>query len=282
MEPSKKVIFISHIATEHSEATAIKEYVEKLYPNTVDVFISTSWDSIAPGDDWFKKIEEAINSCEITFVLCSPESVSRPWIFFETGAAWFSKKKVIPLCHKGMTPNGLPAPMVRLQGVDVNAGEKTPFLARVADVVSHRLALPEPEPISAEELPPAGSLQGWFLRPMSHLGEIFDGTFKVGSVETTDPVRAREAELDPDDTVFVRLYLDPSSATSELSFIHTMASGPVASFFETPTLLGKNIRAKVRLKAFHRRDDGRGFPLVVVDSACLAGDQTSVLTKVAR
>lgn len=69
------------------------------------MFTATSWTSIAPGDDWFSKIQDAIENADIMVVLCSADSVMRPWIQFETGAGWFSKRiKVIPICHKSMTP----------------------------------------------------------------------------------------------------------------------------------------------------------------------------------
>lgn len=114
-----KKIFISHIADEHAEAARAKEFLDKSFGDNIEVFLASSWESIQPGDDWFKRIEEAISSADIMLVLASTESVNRPWIQFETGAAWFSKKKVIPVCHKGMTPGALPEPIRRLEAIDI-------------------------------------------------------------------------------------------------------------------------------------------------------------------
>lgn len=44
-------------------------------------------------------------------ILCSPTSIRRPWINFEAGAAWMRKIPLIPMCHAGLTPSDLPAPL---------------------------------------------------------------------------------------------------------------------------------------------------------------------------
>lgn len=48
-------------------------------------------------------------------VLCSPVSITRPWIPFEAGAGWSRKIPVIPVCHSGLTPGELPLPFSTLQ-----------------------------------------------------------------------------------------------------------------------------------------------------------------------
>ena len=52
----------------------------------------------------------------MAIILASPESVKRPWVNFEGGAAYIRGIPVIPLCHSGMTPSKLPAPLNTLQG----------------------------------------------------------------------------------------------------------------------------------------------------------------------
>ncbi len=106
--PEAKKIFISHIADESADAARAKEVQEKTFGANVELFLASSWESIPPGEDWFRSIENAIQAADVMIVLASSESVLRPWILFETGAAWFSKKKVVPICYRGMTPAHFP------------------------------------------------------------------------------------------------------------------------------------------------------------------------------
>lgn len=64
-------IFISHISEEQVEATRAKEYLEAVFPKRIKVFIASSWTSIAPGEDWFQKIQDAIQNADIMLVLAS-------------------------------------------------------------------------------------------------------------------------------------------------------------------------------------------------------------------
>jgi hypothetical protein len=277
MSNDKKKVFISHIADEHPEAARAKEFLEKTFGQYIEVFLASSWESIAPGDDWFKRIEDAIAASHLMLVFASTESVARPWILFETGAAWFSKKKVIPVCHKGMTPAALPEPIRRLQAVDINAPSPAESLTKLAEAVRTVADLPNPEPVALEELPvdtgKTGtiSLRGWMLRPASHIGEISEGVFKVGQVDTCDVDRAKEADVDPKDALFVRLYVEPG--VGGLTFLNAIAAGRTASLFEQDDVVGKNILATIELKAVHQTElpGGKIVPIILIQSARLAG-----------
>lgn len=277
MDGNKKKIFISHIADEHPEAARAKDFLERTFGQYIEVFLASSWESIAPGDDWFKRIEEAIASSQLMLVFASTESVGRPWILFETGAAWFSKKKVIPICHKGMIPSALPEPIRRLQAVDINAPSPAESLTKLAEAVRTVADLPTPTPVPLEELPVdtgktgTVSLRGWMLRPTAHVNEVSEGVFKVGQVDICDIDRAKEAGVDPDDSLFVRLFVDPG--VGGLTYLNAIAPAKTASLFEQDDIVGRNILAKIKLKAIHQSDlpGNRSVPIVVIESARLAG-----------
>ena len=90
-DPKTVKVFISHISEEQAEAVKAKDYLEQVFAGQVEVFAASSWTSIAPGQDWFQCITEAIENAEIMVVLCSGDSVNRPWIQFETG--WMVRKE---------------------------------------------------------------------------------------------------------------------------------------------------------------------------------------------
>lgn len=270
MSEKKTNIFIAHIAEEHVEAERAKEYLEKVFPGRVDVFVASSSTSITPGDDWFTVISNAIERADLMLVLCSADSVGRTWVQFETGAGWFAKKtKVIPVCHKGMTPAGLPEPIRRLQAVDVNAEGEAEQLRKLADAVQRVADLPPAAMISVEDLGiatvGAPSLKGWVLRPGAHIGEQIDGAFKVAMVGASDPERASKAGLDPSDTVFVRLLVEPPTG----QFVNALAAGEVASIFEREDAPGTVFTVKIKLRAVHQAGaaDDRPSPVITIENA---------------
>jgi hypothetical protein len=111
----KPLVFISHITEEKELAQALKHVVEAAFLNMIDVFVSSDPTSISLGRKWLDEITHALKTCTVEIILASPESVKRPWINFEGGSGWIREIPVIPLCHSGMTPAKLPAPLNSLQ-----------------------------------------------------------------------------------------------------------------------------------------------------------------------
>ena len=138
----KPLVFISHITTEKEIAIALKWLVEQAFLGMVEVFVSSDPNSIAMGGRWLDDITYGLKKCVIEIVLASPVSVTRPWINFEAGAGWVRDISVIPLCHSGMTPSMLPAPLSSLQaGVATDATH----LERVFAVIATALECKPPE-----------------------------------------------------------------------------------------------------------------------------------------
>jgi parallel beta-helix repeat protein len=112
-------IFISHINEEQGIATVLKNWIESTFLGQHAVFVSSSPDDIPAGSKWLEKIDNALNDSSIYIVLCSPKSVKRNWINFETGCAWIKKVPVIPICHSGMLKGELPSPLSFFQGLNI-------------------------------------------------------------------------------------------------------------------------------------------------------------------
>ncbi len=132
---TKPTIFISHITEEAEIANRLKEFVERKFLRTVDVFASSHEQSIRLGDEWFKAIKDSISKCELMIVVCSEISVARPWINFESGAGWVRGIPVIPLCHSGLAPGRLPVPLSSLQAGMLNEqSDLQKLFGRIASV----------------------------------------------------------------------------------------------------------------------------------------------------
>jgi hypothetical protein len=112
---NKPLLFISHITEEKELAIAFKELVESEFLGMLDVFVSSDENSISMGQRWLDNITTALKSCVVEVILCSPQSIRRPWINFEAGAGWVRDIPVIPLCHSGIEPSQLPMPLNLLQ-----------------------------------------------------------------------------------------------------------------------------------------------------------------------
>lgn len=139
---NKRSIFISHIAQEKDIALALQKFLKRLYLGSFNVFVSSDSNSIELGDSWQNVVFDSIQTCDLMLVLCSPVSITRPWIPFEAGAGWSRKIPVIPVCHSGLTPGELPLPFSTLQGC-VLSEEKSvqQILARISKLFD--LEIPE-------------------------------------------------------------------------------------------------------------------------------------------
>jgi hypothetical protein len=89
--------------------------------------VSSDGVSIASGSNFLSKIEKGLTNCCAAIYLISPSSVKRSWINFELGAIWIrnilqlnsggAEIPLIPVCHSGSTPSGLPSPINNLNGI---------------------------------------------------------------------------------------------------------------------------------------------------------------------
>src|SRR5262249_46357706 len=133
----KKRVFISHIAEEREIAERLKAALTRDFLRMLDVFVSSDTESIAAGEEWLESIEHALRECTIVVILCSPESIRRPWINFEAGAAWMRDIPLIPVCHLGLRARDLLMPLSLRQGIALDDAEGLRrFYKRVADILS--------------------------------------------------------------------------------------------------------------------------------------------------
>lgn len=137
---AEKLIFLSHIHEESTLARLVQQALEDEFSGFVDVFVSSDGTSIPAGSNFLKRIEDGLISCIGAIYLISPASVKRNWISFELGAVWVrnalnlrdgkSEIPALPVCHSGITPGGLPAPLNNLNGIAANQASQLEFAFR--------------------------------------------------------------------------------------------------------------------------------------------------------
>jgi len=86
MDPKK--IFISHIHEEVDLAIVLKDWIESTFSGQCDVFVSSDTNDLPAGSKWMDELEKSLDEAVAFIVLCSPNSLSHPWINFETGCGW--------------------------------------------------------------------------------------------------------------------------------------------------------------------------------------------------
>lgn len=132
-----KLIFLSHIHEESALARLVKQALENEFSGFVEVFVSSDGTSIPAGSNFLKRIEDGLVGCIGAIYLISPASVKRNWINFELGAVWVrnimnlrdGKPEIptLPVCHSGLAPSGLPAPLNNLNGIAANQASQLEF-----------------------------------------------------------------------------------------------------------------------------------------------------------
>ena len=134
-------LFMSFIHDEVHEANFVRSFIHSALSSSVDSFMSSDETIIYAGEDWMRRIFKELEETKVLISMLSPLSVKRPWINFEAGAAWMSKKVVIPVCIGGLTVGNLHKPYSSLQAVNVETFEGSHYLV---SSLAHYLNLPQP------------------------------------------------------------------------------------------------------------------------------------------
>ena len=111
------LVFVSHATADKWIAKALCEVIEATGAATF-----RDDRDIGGGDEIPEKIRREINRSNEMVVLITPESVDRPWVLVEMGAAWGRRKsaRIIPvLCH--VAADRMPSMISAKKAVQINA-----------------------------------------------------------------------------------------------------------------------------------------------------------------
>ena len=112
-------VFVSHISDEKTIAHEFKQLLtQSLALPPHEVFVSSDGVSIKAGEKWLGALSDALETVDVMVVLCSNQSIERPWVNFEAGAGWVRNVPIIPVCHSGLASEDLPMPLKVFQGPD--------------------------------------------------------------------------------------------------------------------------------------------------------------------
>jgi TIR domain len=114
-----KSIFISHAAVDREIAAGLKQSISMAFP-AVEVFVSSDPENLAPGDQWVQKVLTALENASLIIAIVTERGLSRKWVWFESGRAWFSGIKLFPCCLGKLRKSGLEPPFSLIQALNID------------------------------------------------------------------------------------------------------------------------------------------------------------------
>jgi hypothetical protein len=111
-------IFLSHAAADAALAAYTEDKLRQAIPSH-EVFRTTRVGQTPSGYPWFQHIADHLRGAAKYLVLLTPASQTRPWLNFETGAAWMTGRTVVPALGGGLTAGEVVEPLRHLQLVSL-------------------------------------------------------------------------------------------------------------------------------------------------------------------
>lgn len=141
MPRTKPKIFVSHIHEHTALAVALENIAENLFLKGIEVFVASH--DVVSGIDWLGAIKQALQDAKLVLVLCNEQSLPRPWLNFESGAAWIrGDVPVVPLCFGNVDRSRLPEPLASLNALSLcNTADFMSLLRLMSEVAG--LQVPE-------------------------------------------------------------------------------------------------------------------------------------------
>ncbi|HXQ36466.1 MAG TPA: PAS domain S-box protein [Anaerolineales bacterium] len=119
-------IFLSHAGSDKKIAKLLAETLSRISLRQISIWFSSDPSAaggIKPGQVWMEEIKTQLVASQVTLVLLTPNSLDRPWLYFESGYGFSNRKgQVIPLCL-GMEHSQVPLPLAIFQCFEINTFE---------------------------------------------------------------------------------------------------------------------------------------------------------------
>jgi hypothetical protein len=94
-------ILISGKAVLSTEPCASEAQIVPVVQSQVHFMSADTW-QIYSGELWLERVVAELKMAKETILMLSPVSVGRPWVNFEAGGAFFTDKRIIPVCFGGL------------------------------------------------------------------------------------------------------------------------------------------------------------------------------------
>jgi hypothetical protein len=139
MSQPRGTFFVSHSSKDKRLITHFGQLLRNISLNQIEPWFSSDGDhagGLQPGDMWFDKIREKMNSSSAIIALITKNSVSSRWVFFESGfCAALADKKLILVTHDIGSMADIPEPLSRWQAFRLDKPEGLrEFCGKILDI----------------------------------------------------------------------------------------------------------------------------------------------------
>lgn len=145
-------IFLSHVSSDEQIARVLTKLLSRISLDQIKMWFASDPSpagGIKPGTVWMEEIKSRLVASHVTLVLLTPNSLHRPWLYFESGYGFSNRKgHVIPLCF-GMKLSDVPLPLAIFQCYEINDFES---LCRFCKKLFALLHIPFDEGMFSEAL----------------------------------------------------------------------------------------------------------------------------------
>jgi len=122
-------VFLSHAAEDAALAHHLANVIRQGRQG-VSVFVASRAGDIPTGADWLDTIEAELRKADSYVLLLTPRSVERLWVWYESGAAWMSKRPLVPLTAAGLGKGTVPYPLGARQALSLDSPPDVEEFAR--------------------------------------------------------------------------------------------------------------------------------------------------------
>ncbi len=122
-------LFLSHAADDATLANYLADALRKGL-HGLNVFVASRAGDIPTGEEWLAKIRSELRRADAYLVLLTPASITRKWLWYETGAAWWSEKRLIPVVAAGLAKGDVPLPLGAHQALSLDDPAEVAQLAQ--------------------------------------------------------------------------------------------------------------------------------------------------------
>lgn len=128
-----KRIFLSHAAADMQLAGFVRDEILRSRSG-ISVFVASRPGDIRADQDWLPVVQHELQTVDAYLVLLTPNSAARPWVWFETGAAWMSNKKWVIARAAGLAADEVPLPLSIRQVYSIDEVEGARAVFRALDI----------------------------------------------------------------------------------------------------------------------------------------------------
>jgi hypothetical protein len=141
--PQEQNIFLSHSSDDKLVAQYLSDRLLELVPQS-RVFLASRPGDIPVGAEWLEIIKEKLTQSSAYLVLLTETSIERPWVQFETGAAWMSERQLVTVTAGPLKKTDIAMPLAAFQLYSLSIPEEA---RHVFEALGGQL--PNPEGFSA-------------------------------------------------------------------------------------------------------------------------------------